>query len=988
MDVFELNEPIAFCSKSLKDLLHKGSDDAAQIDLNMAEFLAASVDAVKDPVLNFLNLNTLTADAGALLARLGYTTKEIGLLFNQPIIRQVCEDSFNRGVRMNTAIDDAVSKLMTHLTGYDSSKQVPLTEQDLAIGIVKERMALEKGQTQDDFITSDAQRQMQALMLFNQVYTAAQDISQFVLNTKFTASNAVSSTFGGMYAQQMKVNEYVDKFPGQKTDKGSLSYKMVVAQGAHEAGLFSMPIDNNEKYVTMSKKEYLHMVRFNPFAYEQAMYDTNRKAIKLLAKYFPYERPMYRDMRDKMQSLARFGTLNEDDINDIHSNIPVALLAKQTKSPFNGEAAHIKEGEKMNMTNREYYREKFASDLADMIAADPDGLGKLAIFKYLYPSSEEVTIGTDSNTGLPVTKEVWSMSMQDIGGMDADTKEEIRESWAYLMEVKDDGHFDSVEMAELGRDLFMYCFYQLGFDFSPISFMHLAPTAVKDSIIVERSQSQAFNYHDGNIKPNSDDVYVWSPSIVGAKEKASDEFDANLGYVGELSGNSFQLSLWGKNSKLKRNSFIELIHEAKSHPELRFKIAFDLTQEEFNLLKNSLLGEDVPSNIFFPRTTETLQGKDEVSYGRSRTYRQFLNEILDGTERGLNEDEFAQMWILNHLDNPRFVLDTNIGNKRLTQIIGEILSQDGNTQRVGTGFRDRITIDISKYQNEKDKAALSSLVSVTERDHRIVKAEWCPCIKINGSYYLAESGTNLGFNVNQGLTISYMKVVPWGSSKTIEYDGTEKLTPQMRYQTSMDAKPQRNEIPVEDEPIESMTPTVVSNSSQYSAAVHNALEVIKPQGADWGAVEEAVLNIDGISRLSVWPRLASVIPNWRNITEQQRRAIADALIEYNKAPETSIPSGTDGSASPESLIERGNGNANGIGTFARAYEQQIFDEFVAARNASALGPMSEQEKQEMANQLRGASDEDLDIMVSNIRYACRKNGVLMLDANGNLLQGC
>jgi hypothetical protein len=162
MDVFELNEPIAFCGKSLSDLLHKGNpEEAAEIDLNMAEFLAASVDAVKDPVLNFLNLNTLTADAGALLARLGYTTKEIGLLFNQPIIRQICEDSFNRGVRMNTAIDDAVSKLMTHLTGYDSSKQVPLTEQELAMGIVKERMALEKGQTQDDFIASDAQRQMQ-----------------------------------------------------------------------------------------------------------------------------------------------------------------------------------------------------------------------------------------------------------------------------------------------------------------------------------------------------------------------------------------------------------------------------------------------------------------------------------------------------------------------------------------------------------------------------------------------------------------------------------------------------------------------------------------------------------------------------------------------------------------------------------------------------------------------------------------------------------
>lgn len=900
MDVFELLEPIAFCGKSLKDLLHKGSDDAAQIDLNMAEFLAASVDAVKDPVLNFLNLNTITADAGALLARLGYNTKEIGLLFNQPIIRKVCEDAFNRGANINTCVDDAIKELMTHSTGYNASQQVPITEQDLAVSIVKEREALEKGKTQDDFIASDAINQLQVLQLFSNILRVSQDISDFVLNTKFTASNAVASTFGGMYAQQQKVNRYVDKFPGNKTEKGTLTYKMVVAQGAQEAGLFSMPIDNNEDYIIMSKKEYLHMVRFNPFAYEQAMYDTNRKAIKLLAKYFPYEKPLYTDMRNKMQSLARFGTLSEDDINDIHSNIPVALLAKQTKSPFNGESAHIKDDEKIDMTNREYYREKFASDLADMLAADPEGLGKLAIFKYLYPASEEVTIGTDSTTGLPITKEVWTISMQDIGGMDADTKEEIRESWAYLMEVKDDGYFDSVDMANLGRDLFMYCFYQLGFDFSPISFMHLAPTAVKDSIIVERSQNLPIKSWEGKIKPNSDDVYVWSPSVIGGAEKASDDFGANIGYVGELSGNSFQMP-----DKLTPNDVRTLIHEAKSHPELKFKIDRNFTQEEFDLFTNRTLMEDVPSNIYFSSETlasVTPESKEAISYGRSRTYRQFLNEILDGTERGLNEDEFAQMWILNHFDNTRFVLDTSLGNKRLSQIIGEITAQEGNTLRDGIGFRKYITIDISKYQNEQDKAALSSLVSIEMADKKISSATWCPCIKINGSYYMAQSGTDLGFNVNTGLTMTYMKVEPWGSSKTIEYDGTQKLTPQMRYQTSMFAEPERNENYEDDTSIDSMTQTVASNSEPYTDAS----------------------NSNGVDT---------------NMTRQQM-------------------------------------------------EDYIFDEFIKAVETKNGSAMPAEDKQSMRAMLSQNDEADLATAVQMIKQACRKNGVMMLDDQGNPMQGC
>lgn len=996
MDTFELLEPISFCGKSLKDLLHKESEDAAQIDLNMAEFLAASVDAVKDPVLNFLNLNTITADSGALLARLGYNTKEIGLLFNQPVIRKVCEDAFNRGANVNSVIDDAVKDLMGHITGYNAQEQIPITEQDLAISIIKERKMLESGKSQEDFIASDARNQLAVLVLFSNVLHVSQDISDFVMNTKFTASNAVSSTFGGMYAQQKKVDRYVDKFPGNKTEKGTLTYKMVIAQGAQETGLFSMPIDNNEEYVSMSKKEYLHMVRFNPFAYEQAMYDTNRKAIKLLAKYFPYERPLYKDIRDRMQSLARYGSLSEDDINDIHSNIPVALLAKQGKSLFNGEVLHEKDGELLDMTNREYYREKFASDLSDMLSQDPEGLGKLAIFKYLYPSSEDVIVGMDTVTGLPRTKEVWRISMQDIGGMDADTKEEIRESWAYLMEVKDDGFFDSVDYANLGRDLFMYCYYQLGFDFSPISFMHLAPTAVKDSIVVERSESLPMKTWN-EVKSGTDDVYVWSPSVIGGEERASEEFNANLGYEEELTGNSFRMA-----DTMTVNTVRNLIHEAKSHPELKFKVAKDLTQEEFNLFSNKVCGEDVPNNVYFSSATlndASQESKEAVSYGKSRSYRQFLNEILEGTERSLNEDEFAQMWILNHLDNPRFVLDTGIGNKRLSQIINEITSQDGNTLRDGINFRERITIDISKYQNEQDKAALSGLVSVEEQNHKISSVTWCPCIEINGSYYMAESGTDLGFNVNQGLSITYRKVEPWGTSKTIEYDGTKKLTPQMRYQSSLFVEPERSESFVDDEPIESMTQTQVSNgdgiNSGDPSAVIEALKAFEDidnaiglvsEPVDWDNLRSKVLNIKAATQMDAWSALVKVVPMklWKGVDEKQRKNLAGAVVAYNTAPMTSE---TASSVSPEAFTEQSNSNGVDFNMTRQQMEDYIFNEYIRAIEAKN-GPMAPEDKQGMRTMLSQNKDEDLALGIQMIRQACRKNGVMMLDEEGNPMKGC
>jgi hypothetical protein len=106
-----LSEPISFCGHSYKDLINapKGTNPA----LTLAEFLASSVDAVKDPVLNYLNLNKITANAGALLGRLGYSAEEIGLLFNQPIIKELCEKiSSDVYLSSNRDIDTAIKELI------------------------------------------------------------------------------------------------------------------------------------------------------------------------------------------------------------------------------------------------------------------------------------------------------------------------------------------------------------------------------------------------------------------------------------------------------------------------------------------------------------------------------------------------------------------------------------------------------------------------------------------------------------------------------------------------------------------------------------------------------------------------------------------------------------------------------------------------------------------------------------------------------------
>ena len=457
MSEFTLKDPIRFAGHSYNDLLHapKGID----VDLNVAEFLAASVDAVKDPVLNFLNLNTITADAGAVLARIGYTAQEIGLLFNQPIIKEICEYSFNNGVTADMAMREVVKNYM----GDDTESPKANPDEDfsinkLALNIVNDRVMREQGKNAMDNQSFKAD-QLKVAELFSQIQTVAGDISQFVTSSKFTASNAVGSTFGDLYSQQMKVKNYIDKFV-VKNGKNALSVNMKVTD------IIDSPITNNTN-LQGSNQEYLKSLIENPLAYEQAMYDMNRRAGMLLNSYYPYNTPSYSGARNRLAELTKSNFLDADTINSIHSDMLVYMLSQQEDSLFNGEMP-TKDG----IPAREYYTKHFAKEVFNTLESNPD-LKSLPLFQYMQFVTNEKTGDI-------------SMNVQGIGGLAPYQKDELKGSWAELLKTEPD----------LARDLFMYNFYKLGFTFSPLAFMNLAPTELKLAIKVGRKWDSSAN--DGN----------------------------------------------------------------------------------------------------------------------------------------------------------------------------------------------------------------------------------------------------------------------------------------------------------------------------------------------------------------------------------------------------------------------------------------------------------------------------------------------------------
>lgn len=187
-------------NNKLDDLKGK---NGSLISKTIAGFLAASVDAVKDPVLNFMNLNTFTSGPAMVLARLGFDSDSIGLLLSQPIIRRVTDEYFRRNNEGYISAEDLIDEFLEqdkNAKGYEKTLILTnFSKEELAQGV---SLNSDKG----DF-------QIRALILFKRLSKISQDLGTLTFLTKFNSvTNAVGPTIADTLVMKQRYKKFLDKF--------------------------------------------------------------------------------------------------------------------------------------------------------------------------------------------------------------------------------------------------------------------------------------------------------------------------------------------------------------------------------------------------------------------------------------------------------------------------------------------------------------------------------------------------------------------------------------------------------------------------------------------------------------------------------------------------------------------------------------------------------------------------------------------------------
>ena len=427
------------------------------ISKNNAGFLAASVDNVKDPVLASLNQNTLTADASMLLSRLGYSPLEIGLLMSQPIIMDITQQYFRdsrNGVGKDTIIENVLEKykkkagLMQELS-YDNYKNNNFFIKDLAnyILIAKDMPSISSAHDTSDFNKVEFyKKQVSVGYLFSRIMKTADALSQLVQATRAdTANGAAGPTIADSIIKIQKVSDFIEDVVLE--EKSPLVNANIISTTEN----IGNGIDTMRKYFLDS-----------PLPYLQAFYTLGiEKTNDLLSNYFPQYNKPFQNVIDTLRGKTKRGRLNVKTMNSVYNDLLAYIMSEDD---FFGP--EYNEDGSIRVTSRDR-RNAFINDFPSQFKEVVSNNSDIANLEFI--SRLRVIKPNDSNP-------VETLVFKNVGSLSPTLRERYMRDWATLL------HMRNPEAQKLALNLFRYSFYRNGFAFGPNTFIHLAPTAIRNAI--------------------------------------------------------------------------------------------------------------------------------------------------------------------------------------------------------------------------------------------------------------------------------------------------------------------------------------------------------------------------------------------------------------------------------------------------------------------------------------------------------------------------
>lgn len=459
-------------SEKVTSLHDVDSPLGGRISKMCANFSAASVDNVKDPVLASIMQNTNTANIAAALIRAGVGIEEVGLLFSQPIIKQTIELT---GGLSKRALRDAINSyteslkaLKTEAPDKKIARTINYTSEMLLENCINSWIPMSDTEAKE-YLTS----QINVGRLFLQaILPISDDLAELTRVSRADSPNgAIATSIAGAKMQTNRVQRLMDR-------KGTRDFALVGLEGVLDAKV-------NPK---MSKAELREAFFKSKMPVLQAFYSLGIQfGTNAASEYFPQTNEYTDKLVTKILDNASLAVYQKDNgARLLNAFYDEAVRFGLSKTKLFGDEYNEDSSLRISFAEkRDYYLYDYPAKFLEAISSNPE-VAEIPAIKKL-----EVING--------------SIQMRRSGRLTPASKEMIMNAFDQLLymdgtiTVTEDGKKVEKPVQQLAVDLFMYSFYKEGLKFGPNSYGYFMSTQFLTSFpeFIDALRTMHYDMRDG-----------------------------------------------------------------------------------------------------------------------------------------------------------------------------------------------------------------------------------------------------------------------------------------------------------------------------------------------------------------------------------------------------------------------------------------------------------------------------------------------------------
>ena len=426
------------------------------ITRNISNFLAASVDNVKDPVLKDLMQDTITGDLSCFMLRAGVEPNEVGLFMNQPIVKEIIEalrknEFGDRKTIINSVIDSWAKQRKWKTSQEDAERYKNLYSEDLFNAILFEK---DMQRTFDENATKGEKGwfnfQLYVGNAFKNMYATSNDLSELTAIMRADTSNGSAGPSNA--DTYNKINRILRFQERMQSDSFNLINADLIS--------FSYPKEGEDIYDSCMNTSLPFLNAFTNAGIGGTMV--------LMKKYFPhFNSSIYNMLFDPEFGLTTYlkeGRTNTKFINTVLNDLLVYVMSKtQFFNSYIDNTGNVHTG----IENRKRFIVDFPNEFIKTVNENPDIAENRFVsrIRLKYPKR-------GVNGKLPIA----SLAFRNSGKLSTIQRDMYSRDWLSLL------YSPNPKAVELGLNLFKYASFMGGFGFGPNSFIHMAPVLLRKAI--------------------------------------------------------------------------------------------------------------------------------------------------------------------------------------------------------------------------------------------------------------------------------------------------------------------------------------------------------------------------------------------------------------------------------------------------------------------------------------------------------------------------